>query len=1207
MAIMMSNETRTNATVSDESSSSSSIGIILSPRTRACVYQFEAIAMTDGFLNGVIPCFLITIFNTLLLIRVIKQKQRLRQNIDWRKYRRMIIQMISCTGLFLLFDLPLMGLYIAQAFDVPYGATGQFEIKRSSSSSSSDGSPAHRSSSHRSASERDKKHSRRSSSREKRKRDGKSSKKHSKKSSKSHRSQSRTREDSSTAVKERKSSQTSTSQITPVTITSNEPLDKEAEQKRLEEEMQKRKNRIEQWRAERRTMLGIDKALQQAVAQTSKGKTWSLEDEGDEGDDGNEDLQNGTTSSTDVKREIASAREAAMSLQADKQREALERAAQAAAEASAASAKEEKMEEDEEDPLDKYMEDVIAKEVKRYRGNTAAVIPKKANDTNPAIIKQEQITNNAKGSVVKVITKVVKSESVQPGVTLTNNGTEKGTNGHHAHSSTVKTEAMDTDAAPSRVSVRSGVAKRAKEKGLIMEQDIDGLEYSSEEEAAKQTEDLEDLFAMSTKKSKAEMITTNHDKIYYRPFRKDFYTVVPEIAAMTDLEVAAYREELDGIKVVGKRCPRPIKAWSLCDYEKPTPIQAQALPIILSGRNMIGIAKTGSGKTLAFVLPMFRHIKDQPPLEGDDGPIVLVMTPTRELALQITKECKKLGKLFNIRCVAVYGGTGISEQILKRGAEIIICTPGRMIDMLAANGGKVTNLRRVTYVVVDEADRMFDMGFEPQVAKILESVRPDRQTVMFSATFPKQMEALARKVLHKPIEITIGGRSVVCKDVIQNVIILDDDQKYLKLLELLGIYQPQGSVIVFVDKQEHCDELMKNLLRNSYPCMSLHGGIDQYDRDSTLIDFKSGDMPLLIATSVAARGLDVKDLILVVNYDCPNHYEDYVHRCGRTGRAGNIGYAYTFLTPEQDRYAGDILRALETSGTPVPDELLVLWDGYIKKMEAMGKKVKTFAGFGGHGYKFDKSETDLKDEQKKMQKVVMGLGDSDEDEESQDIDQQINSLFKSKKSIKAKGDAPVLPNASTNHNEDGSGATGTNDAASKLELAKKAAARLTFTKSEARDSIQEATTSLFQRGGTLNQSVSSRIVAQQRAGELNQKLNYQKPEEETQVTEDAFKVFEEELEINDFPQNARWKVTSKETLAHICDYADVGMSVRGQYYPNNKEVAAGDRKLYLQIESLTERGLQLAKTEVARLIKEEMMKMQNPALQLVNRGRYKVI
>ncbi|CAF1531738.1 unnamed protein product [Rotaria sordida] len=1105
--------------------------------------------------------------------------------------------------------------------------------RSSSSSSSSDGSPEHRSSSHRPNSERDKKRSRRSSSRDRHRRDGKSSKKHSKKSSKSHRtsrSRSPLRESSSTTDKERKtSSQTSTNQSTSVTTTNtNEPLDKEAEQKRLEEEMQKRKNRIEQWRAERRMMLGIDKVMQQSVVQSTKGKTWSLEDEGDEDE---EDLQNVVISTADLKRDVAAARETLMASQADKQREALERAAQAAALASAACVNVEKTDDEGEDPLDRFMEN-IAKEVKSFRGTNATIISTKSNENNTkaiTTIKQEQSSNNPKGSVIKIITKTTKNESVESTVTSTNesnNDTGPTMNGHHNDTSIVKTESMDTSdqssSVPSRVTVRSGVAKRAKEKGLIMEQDIDGLEYSSEEEGPKQNEDLDDIFTMNSKKSKADLIITNHDKIYYRPFRKDFYTVVPEIANMTDAEVAAYREELDGIKVTGKRCPRPIKTWSQCitsdkilqslkkyNYEKPTPIQTQALPIILSGRNMIGIAKTGSGKTLAFLLPLFRHIKDQPPLEGDDGPIAIIMTPTRELALQTTKECKKFAKLFNIRCVAVYGGTGISEQIaeLKRGAEIIVCTPGRMIDMLAANGGKVTNVRRVTYVVIDEADRMFDMGFEPQVTKILDSIRPDRQTVMFSATFPKQMEALARKTLHKPIEVTVGGRSIVCKDVIQHVFILDDDQKYLKLLELLGIYQPQGSVLVFVDKQEHCDELMKNLLRNSYPCMSLHGGIDQYDRDSTIIDFKSGDMPLMIATSVAARGLDVKDLILVVNYDCPNHYEDYVHRCGRTGRAGKIGYAYTFLTPAQERHAGDIMRALETSNTPVPEELNLLWENYVKKMEAMGKKVKTGGGFSGHGYKFDSSETQLKDEQKKMQKVVMGLGDSDEDEESQDIDQQIQSLFKSKKSIKAKGDAPVLPNTSTTQNEEVSGVTTINDTASKLELAKKAAARLTFTKTETRDSIQEATTSIFQRGGTLNQAVSSRIVAQQRAGELNQKLNYQKPEEEIQVTEDAFKIFEEELEINDFPQNARWKVTSKETLAHICDYADVGMSVRGQYYPSNKEVAPGDRKLYLQIESLTERGLQLAKAEVARLIKEEMMKMQNPALQLVNRGRYKVV
>ncbi|CAF3045429.1 unnamed protein product [Rotaria sp. Silwood2] len=242
-----------------------------------------------------------------------------------------------------------------------------------------------------------------------------------------------------------------------------------------------------------------------------------------------------------------------------------------------------------------------------------------------------------------------------------------------------------------------------------------------------------------------------------------------------------------------------------------------------------------------------------------------------------------------------------------------------------------------------------------------------------------------------------------------------------------------------------------------------------------------------------------------------------------------------------------------------------------------------------------------------MQAAAMGLVDLDEDEESQVIDVQIQSLFNnSKKYMKAKGNALINPNAET------SGSTSVNNAASKLELATKVAARLTLNKYETRDYMQEATTSLFQHDSTLKSAVSSRIVAQQLASELNRKLNYQKSEEEIQVTGNASKMFEEELEINDFPQNARSKniffcLSKYETLLHICECANVDILVRGQYYPNNKDDKQGNIKLYLQIKSLIERDLQLAKEEVARIIKEEMMKMQNPALQLANCGRYKVL
>jgi ATP-dependent RNA helicase DDX46/PRP5 len=324
------------------------------------------------------------------------------------------------------------------------------------------------------------------------------------------------------------------------------------------------------------------------------------------------------------------------------------------------------------------------------------------------------------------------------------------------------------------------------------------------------------------------------------------------------------------------------------NYETPTPIQAQAIPAIMSGRDLIGIAKTGSGKTLAFALPMLHHVLDQPPLDYKDGPIAVILTPTRELAIQIYNECKKFCKPLKLHAICVYGGTGISEQIadLKRGAEIVVCTPGWMIDMLSANSGRVTNFKRTTYVVLDEADRMFDLGFEPQVMRIVGNIRPDRQTVMFSATFPQQMEALARKILSKPVEVQVGGRRVVCKDVEQSVIVIEDHQKFFKLLELvlLGIYHEKGSMPVFVERQETADQLLRDLMKSSYPCLALHGSMDQFDRDSTISDFKNGAVKVLVATSVAARGLNVKQLILVINYDCPNHYEDYVHRCGRTGR-----------------------------------------------------------------------------------------------------------------------------------------------------------------------------------------------------------------------------------------------------------------------------------------------------------------------------------
>ncbi|XP_068155151.1 probable ATP-dependent RNA helicase DDX46 isoform X1 [Drosophila tropicalis] len=681
-----------------------------------------------------------------------------------------------------------------------------------------------------------------------------------------------------------------------------------------------------------------------------------------------------------------------------------------------------------------------------------------------------------------------------------------------------------------------------------------------------------------------------------------------------------------------------------------------------------------SGHTSHYVGPgSDRHILDQPQLEDGDGAIAIIMAPTRELCMQIGKDIRRFSKSLGLCPVCVYGGTGISEQIaeLKRGAEIIVCTPGRMIDMLAANSGRVTNLRRVTYIVLDEADRMFDMGFEPQVMRIIDNVRPDRQTVMFSATFPRQMEALARRILKKPIEVIVGGRSVVCKDVEQHAVILNDDAKFFKLLELLGIYQEAGSIIVFVDKQENADILLRDLMKASYPCMSLHGGIDQFDRDSTIIDFKSGKVRLLIATSVAARGLDVKDLILVVNYDVPNHYEDYVHRCGRTGRAGKKGSAYTFITPEQSRYAGDIIRALDLSGTPVPAELTTLWNDYKSAQEAEGKTVHTGGGFSGKGFKFDEQEFNAVKESKKLQKAALGLADSDDEEDiEQDIDQQIEQIFAAKRTVKdTSAAAAAIVAGAVNATAVGGPATpaqvivptlpplmgvqapgqpagvpGLNLGlgSDKLELAKRLASKINSSKNLDTNKLAtsqmtqaaEAIMKGHQHGPVPTQSqpiLTARTVAEQMAAKLNNKLNYQPKEDEDgngaigglsglgsgggqiggansgsgSATTNSFTKYEVELEINDFPQQARWKVTSKEALAQISEYSEAGLTVRGTYVPQGKNPPDGERKLYLAIESCSELAVQKAKREITRLIKEELLKLSSA--HHVNKGRYKVV
>ena len=281
------------------------------------------------------------------------------------------------------------------------------------------------------------------------------------------------------------------------------------------------------------------------------------------------------------------------------------------------------------------------------------------------------------------------------------------------------------------------------------------------------------------------------------------------------------------------------------------------------------------------------------------------------------------------------------------------------------------------------------MGFAPQIEMVLQNIRPDRQTVLFSATFPKQIEKLAKTVLRLPLEVVVGERSSVNKDITQVVEVHEDADKFMRLLQLLGVWYEKGSVLIFVDTQEKCDQLFHDLLKSGYPCLSLHGGKDQLDRDHTLHEFKKGIKTVMVATSVAGRGLDVPDIVVVVNYNCPNHIEDYVHRVGRTGRAGRKGTAYTFISPSEEQYSPLMIKALEKAGQEPAPELLEMVNGFKEKV-SRGEARYSSSGFDGKGFTFDASEMSETQKNNNLQRkaydVEQGIDEKGEDEEDEGDD-----------------------------------------------------------------------------------------------------------------------------------------------------------------------------------------------------------------------------
>jgi len=361
--------------------------------------------------------------------------------------------------------------------------------------------------------------------------------------------------------------------------------------------------------------------------------------------------------------------------------------------------------------------------------------------------------------------------------------------------------------------------------------------------------------------------------------------------------------------------------------EKPMPIQAQGWSIAMSGTDLIGVGETGSGKTLGFLLPAFQHILQQEKTRFQKGPQVLILSPTRELAQQTQAVSQKFGSTCGISTVAVFGGASRDQQIkqLRNKVDIVVATPGRMIDLLESGG---THLERCTYVVLDEADRMLDMGFEPQIRQILEQVRPDRQMLMWSATWPHEVRKLAKDFFGQEkdlVHMNIGSTELQANPNIEQVIEVTENsmEKKDKVLEYLAEV-PQGErVLIFTATKRTADFLEQMLYRQKFRAVAIHGGKTQAARDRALYDFRDGKRNVLVATDVASRGLDVDDIKLVINFDMPANIEDYVHRIGRTGRRGKQGKAVSIIEASETtrKLVSDLIKVLKEAKQEVPQEL----------------------------------------------------------------------------------------------------------------------------------------------------------------------------------------------------------------------------------------------------------------------------------------------
>lgn len=338
--------------------------------------------------------------------------------------------------------------------------------------------------------------------------------------------------------------------------------------------------------------------------------------------------------------------------------------------------------------------------------------------------------------------------------------------------------------------------------------------------------------------------------------------------------------------------------------KQPTPIQVRTIPALLEGRDVIAQAQTGTGKTLAFLLPILERVDP-----NDSSVQALILTPTRELAIQITAEAKRLAPTVGVNVLATYGGQDVERQIskLNQATQVVIATPGRLLDHLRRG---TIHLNRLTMLVLDEADQMLHMGFLPDVEQVIEQASPGRCSMLFSATMPDPIKVLARRYLRSPLEIKVEGRRITLDEIQQIVVTTTDRGKQDALCQKLDEYNPYLAVI-FCRTKVRADILLDALTRRGYNADVLHGDLSQSKREQVMKRFRKAEIQYLVATDVAARGIDVEGITHVFNYDIPHDVESYIHRIGRTGRAGQTGVAVTFATPRDREFLEIIERGVK--------------------------------------------------------------------------------------------------------------------------------------------------------------------------------------------------------------------------------------------------------------------------------------------------------